>query len=100
MNFFHLRDQWALKAPALNKDRLEALRLMDRQLNPHNDHYKPELRSEAQLTSDEAYKFADEVLTRAYTSEYTEWLRRHFEERPHFRGWKPKFQTQHDDHHD
>lgn len=95
MNFFQLRDQWALNAPALSKDRLESLRQMDRQLNPHNDNYKPELRNEAELTSDEAYKFADGVLMRAYPNEYKDWLRKYFEERPHYRGWRPKFQTEH-----
>jgi hypothetical protein len=46
---------------------------MDRAANPHNDSYKPKIRSMEEIHSDLAYAYADAVLERQYGNDYTDW---------------------------
>ena len=70
-----LRDAWALRAPLPDKDQLGYMSQRDRNLNPHNDNYKPPLRSEKELVSDYVYAYADQMLTRQYKKEYESFLK-------------------------
>lgn len=87
IDFQTLRDQWALKAPPVGRDEMLSKLRYDQALNPHNDSYKPERRSETEIISDSAYQFADGVLTRQYGKTYETWLKEQgYEERSHGRG--------------
>lgn len=87
-NFQKLRDEWALKMPMPSKEQMDTEAMLDRQKNPHNDNYKPELRSPTQIVSDLSYKFADAVLLRQYGDTYKEWMKRErYEDDPHGRGY-------------
>lgn len=74
-NFQHLRDQWALKACPTESD-IRHQQSMDQQANPHNDNYanKRPRRSQSEIVSDLAYKYADEVLGAQYGMFYELWL--------------------------
>ena len=65
MKFEELRDHWALKFPYPTEERIAAECSCDRALNPHNDSHKPKLRTRAEIVSDLAYRFADDVLKTA-----------------------------------
>lgn len=88
IDFQRLRDEWALKSPLPTENQLDMERRLDRGLNPHNDSYKPEIRSDAQITSDRAYTFADDVLAAQYGREYTKWLADHGFHRDRREVWK------------
>lgn len=51
-------------------------RTMDQQRNPFNEPYhdKAPRRSEAQITSDVCFAFADDMLKQQYGATYTSWL--------------------------
>ena len=75
-DFTRLRDEWALKHPYPSKDRLDSEFRMDQLANPHNEpyHNKKPRRSEAQIVSDLAYTFADNVLLQQHGTIYKTWL--------------------------
>lgn len=74
IDFQTLRDQWALKAPTPSEAEIRSQQERDRNLNMFNDDHKPSLRSVAEIHSDLAYKFADEVLHNQYPPAYTKFL--------------------------
>lgn len=72
-DFFDIRNQWALKFE-LTPQALDLERMKDRHTNPHNDSYKPPIRSQAEIHADVAYEYADTILLRMYDKMYKSWL--------------------------
>ena len=79
MKFDELRDQWALKFPYPSEAHIGAQCRCDLVHNPHNESHKPKLRTQAEIVSDLAYKFADDVLKQQYGFHYQVWLESHTE---------------------
>lgn len=75
-NFQSLRDSWALKSPLPSKEDLDMQAMFDRQANPHNEpyHNKRPRRTDREIHSDLAYRFADVVLYTQYGQPYEDWL--------------------------
>ena len=59
-----LRDWFAGRAPAPSESWLSLQHSIDRQRNPHNDDYKPPLRSDLELDAEWRYRWADAMLAR------------------------------------
>ncbi|MBC3943328.1 hypothetical protein H8S47_16745 [Sphingomonas sp. DOAB1063] len=57
-----LRDWFAAHAPEPKHERIATEQGADRGRNPHNDSYKPALRSEDQIKAQLAYRYADAML--------------------------------------
>lgn len=57
-----LRDYFASKAPEASAGWIDMRRNSDRMRNPHNDSYKPPLRSETELRAAWAFEWADAML--------------------------------------
>ena len=57
-----LRDYFAIHAPEPSTERVTAQQTLDRGRNPHNDSYKPRLRTELEIKSDLRYSYADAML--------------------------------------
>lgn len=57
-----LRDYFAIHAPSPEPWWLELNRQRDRSRNPHNDSYKPPIRSEMELNTSWRYEYADAML--------------------------------------
>lgn len=57
-----LRDYFAAKAPAASQDWIDSQMGLDRARNPHNDSYKPRLRSEIEIRAAWAFQWADAML--------------------------------------
>lgn len=57
-----LRDWFATFAPQPNDDTIALHERGDRERNPHNDSYKPKLRSRAEIVAGLRYAFADAML--------------------------------------
>lgn len=76
IDFQPLRDQWALKAPLPDNETILMYKRFDQQANPHNEpyHNKKPRRTEAEIISDLAYSFADQVLAQQYGQTYKSWL--------------------------
>jgi hypothetical protein len=57
-----LRDYFAIRAPEPTKDRMDLERMKDRNRNPHNDSYKPPIRSDMEIRCALAYEYASAML--------------------------------------
>lgn len=57
-----LRDYFAIHAPKPEQSDIDLERQRDRNRNPHNDPYKPKLRSVMEIVSDLRFQFADSML--------------------------------------
>lgn len=82
--FFKLRNEWALKMPYPDKDTLDMYMRLDMAKNPHGDSHKPKRRSTAEIVSDMAYGYADEILKQQYGFNYRNWLNNHTEKDGHY----------------
>lgn len=71
-----------------SKEEVDMHRQMDRQRNPHNDSYKPPIRSEKELISDLKFRFADAVLVQQFGHTYENWLQRNATQDPHTKDWR------------
>lgn len=58
-----LRDWFATHAPEPTETQMQNQRSYDRGRNPHNDSYKPPLRSDNQIRAQLAYQYADAMLS-------------------------------------
>jgi hypothetical protein len=57
-----IRDYFAIRAPEPTKDRMDLERMKDRNRNPHNDSYKPPIRSDMEIRCALAYEYASAML--------------------------------------
>lgn len=57
-----LRDYTAIHAPQPDISQVELHEKLDRSRNPHNDSYKPKIRSRAEIVSALRYEFADAMI--------------------------------------
>ena len=57
-----LRDWFAGQAPESPKDWLDSQHNCDRQRNPHNDSYKPAIRSDLELRASWRWAYADAMI--------------------------------------
>lgn len=73
-NWDNFRNKWALKAPMPSEETIMVYIKNDRALNPHNDSYKPPLRSKDEIISDLSFIFADKALSQQFGRPYTRWL--------------------------
>lgn len=69
MDDITLRDWFAINSPAPSKEDVEYEMTRDRNFNPHNDTYKPRLRSKKDIECEIRYKWADLMLA-ARNKEY------------------------------
>ena len=58
-----LRDWFATHAPPPDGEVIMSQRTIDHRRNPHNDAYKPHLRSDDEIKAYLAYRYADAMLT-------------------------------------
>lgn len=57
-----LRDYFAIRAPAPTDDYIKMQLQKDKNKNPHNDSYKPKIRSRVEIICDWNFEYADAML--------------------------------------
>jgi hypothetical protein len=57
-----IRDWFATFVPTPTRSQIEMQMTRDRNRNPHNDDYKPPLRSREEIIADLRYEFADAMI--------------------------------------
>jgi hypothetical protein len=61
-NGMSLRQWYATHAPQPTEGDIDVQRKYDRNRNPHNDSYKPPLRSRIEIIADLAFEYADAMI--------------------------------------
>ena len=56
------RDVFAMMAPEPTKEAVDMEKDRDRMRNPHNDSYKPRIRSRSEIVAELKYRYADAML--------------------------------------